>query len=126
VHIRFGGDATIRWEGLSWARPAVRGGVGAALRKASDVLAVGDVVHVVTDQRGTALLGQLPQAQSALVALDPSDGAIVSLVGGFDFYRNKFNHVVQAMRQPGSSFSKMCSATMLRAETQCRKSTATA
>ena len=104
VHIRFGGDATIRWEGLSWARPAVRGGVGAAVRKAADVVAVGDVVFVVTDQRGTALLGQLPEAQSALVALDPSDGAIVSLVGGFDFYRNKFNRVTQARRQPGSGF----------------------
>jgi penicillin-binding protein 1A len=104
VHIRFGGDATIRWEGLSWARRAVRGGVGAAVRKAADVVAVGDVVFVVTDQRGNALLGQLPQAQSALVALDPGDGAIVSLVGGFDFYRNKFNRVTQARRQPGSGF----------------------
>ncbi|MFO1503370.1 MAG: penicillin-binding transpeptidase domain-containing protein [Steroidobacteraceae bacterium] len=104
VHIRFGGDATIRWEGMSWARAAVRGGVGPAPRRAADVLAVGDVVHVVSDQRGTALLAQLPQAQSALVAMDPEDGAIVSLVGGFDFYRNKFNRVTQARRQPGSGF----------------------
>jgi len=105
VHIRFGGDATIRWEGLSWASPALRsGGVGAAPRKAKDVVAVGDVVFVVTDQRGAALLAQLPQAQSALVAMDPEDGAIVSLVGGFDFYRNKFNRATQARRQPGSGF----------------------
>ena len=68
------------------------------------MLAVGDVVHVVTDQRGTAQLAQLPEAQSALVALDPEDGAIVSLVGGFDFYSNKFNRVTQARRQPGSGF----------------------
>jgi penicillin-binding protein 1A len=68
------------------------------------VVAVGDVVFVVTDQRGTALLAQLPQAQSALVAMDPEDGAIVSLVGGFDFYRNKFNRATQARRQPGSGF----------------------
>ncbi|HMA10258.1 MAG TPA: transglycosylase domain-containing protein, partial [Steroidobacteraceae bacterium] len=104
VHIRFSGDAVIRWEGLAWARPAVRGGVGAAPRKAADVVKVGDVVYVVSDQRGSALLGQLPQAQSALVAMDPADGAVVSLVGGFDFYRNKFNRVTQARRQPGSGF----------------------
>ena len=104
VHVRFGGDALIRWEGMSWARPAIRNTVGAAPKKAADVLSVGDVVYVVSDQRGTALLGQLPQAQAALVALDPTDGAIVSLVGGFDFYRNKFNRVTQARRQPGSGF----------------------
>ena len=104
VHIRFGGSAVIRWEGLSWARPATRSGAGAAPRKAADVLSVGDVVFVVTDQRGAALLAQLPEAQSALVAMDPADGAIVSLVGGFDFYRNKFNRATQARRQPGSGF----------------------
>ena len=47
---------------------------------------------------------QLPQAEAALVSLDPADGAVRSLVGGFDFNRNKYNHVTQAMRQPGSSF----------------------
>lgn len=47
---------------------------------------------------------QLPQVQSALVALDPNTGAVRALVGGFDFARNKFNHVTQAWRQPGSSF----------------------
>jgi penicillin-binding protein 1A len=50
------------------------------------------------------LLGQLPEAQAALVALDPEDGAIVSMVGGFDYYTNKFNRVTQARRQPGSGF----------------------
>jgi penicillin-binding protein 1A len=104
VHIRFAGDAVIRWEGLSWARSAVRGGTGATPRKAAEVLAVGDVVYVISDQKGSALLAQLPQAQSALVGLDPEDGAIVSLVGGFDFYRNRFNRVTQARRQPGSGF----------------------
>ena len=47
---------------------------------------------------------QLPQVEAALVAMDPNDGAIRALVGGFDFYRNKFNHATQAYRQPGSSF----------------------
>lgn len=47
---------------------------------------------------------QLPEVQSALVAIDAHDGAVKALVGGFDFNRNKFNHVTQAQRQPGSSF----------------------
>lgn len=49
-------------------------------------------------------VAQLPQVESALVALDPETGAIRALVGGFDFNRNKYNHVTQARRQPGSSF----------------------
>ena len=49
-------------------------------------------------------LAQRPQVQAALVALDPSDGAVVALVGGFDFFASKFNRAVQARRQPGSSF----------------------
>src|SRR5687768_6467640 len=47
---------------------------------------------------------QLPEAEAAFIALDPQDGAIRALVGGFDFSRNKFNHATQAWRQPGSSF----------------------
>ena len=104
VHLRNGDDAMLRWEGLSWARRAIRTGLGPAPRKASEVVAPGDVVYVVSDGRGAALLGQLPQAQAALVALDPADGAIVSMVGGFDYYLNKFNRVTQARRQPGSGF----------------------
>ncbi len=49
-------------------------------------------------------LAQLPEVEAALVAIDPQDGAITALVGGFDFNRNKFNRVTQAWRQPGSSF----------------------
>jgi penicillin-binding protein 1A len=49
-------------------------------------------------------LAQLPEVEAALVSLHPKDGAITALVGGFDFNRNKFNHVTQAWRQPGSSF----------------------
>jgi penicillin-binding protein 1A len=105
VHVRSLGTARINWDGLSWARPVSgSGALGANPRKAADVVKRGDVVYVVTDRRGQAQLAQLPRAQAALVALDPEDGAIVSMVGGFSFHTNAFNRVTQAKRQPGSGF----------------------
>jgi membrane carboxypeptidase/penicillin-binding protein PbpC len=62
------------------------------------------VIRVSRDDKGTWQIAQLPQVESAFVSVRPADGAILSLVGGFDFDRNKFNHVTQALRQPGSSF----------------------
>ena len=56
------------------------------------------------DDKGHAQLAQIPEAQSALVALDPNDGSIVALVGGFDYFTNKYNRVTQARRLPGSGF----------------------
>ena len=64
----------------------------------------GAVVRVSKNAKGDWSLTQLPEVEGAFVALDPADGAIRSLVGGFDFDKNKFNHVTQAWRQPGSSF----------------------
>ena len=63
----------------------------------------GAVVRVVKGANGWELT-QMPEVESALVALDPRSGEIRALVGGFDFEKNKFNHVTQAWRQPGSSF----------------------
>lgn len=107
VHIRELGKARINWDGLSWARRTLRNGLGANPTKASDVVARGDVIFVVTDERGNAQLAQLPQAQAALVALNPIDGAVVAMVGGFNFHTNKFNRVTQARRQPGSGFKPL-------------------
>ena len=64
---------------------------------------VGSVIRIIRSQNQWVIV-QLPQVESALVALDPQDGAVTALVGGFDFNRSKFNHVTQAWRQPGSSF----------------------
>jgi penicillin-binding protein 1A len=64
----------------------------------------GAVIRVSRDEKGRFGIAQLPQAESAFVALDPRDGAVFALIGGFDFDRNKFNHVTQAQRQPGSAF----------------------
>jgi penicillin-binding protein 1A len=105
IFIKLHGVARIEWDGLSWARRLERGeSPGPAPRRADEIISRGDIVYVVTDGKGAAQLAQLPEAQSALVALDPHDGAIVSLVGGFDYYTNKYNRVTQAKRLPGSGF----------------------
>ena len=105
AYVKTLGAVAIDWEGLSWARKELRNEtLGAAPKDAAQVLTRGDVVYVVADDKGHAQLGQIPEAQSALVALDPNDGSIVSLVGGFDYFTNKYNRVTQARRLPGSGF----------------------
>ena len=64
----------------------------------------GAVIRVVLTPKSTWEITQLPEVEGAFVAMDPRTGAIKALVGGFDFEKNKFNHVTQAWRQPGSSF----------------------
>jgi len=64
----------------------------------------GAIIRLIKDDKGNWQISQLPEVESAFVALSPQDGRIRALVGGFDFNRNKFNHVTQAWRQPGSSF----------------------
>ncbi len=107
VSIRFG-DGTedgVPWAGLSWAKPFIdRTTTGPAPETAADVLTVGDVIYVMPTEAGFWALAQVPDAQAAVVSLDPHDGAITSLAGGFDFATSKFNRAVQSFRQPGSSF----------------------
>ncbi len=64
----------------------------------------GAIIRLQKDDKNGWQISQLPEVESAFVAVDPKNGAIRALVGGFDFNRNKFNHVTQAWRQPGSSF----------------------
>lgn len=64
----------------------------------------GAVIRVAKTTKGGWEMTQLPEVEGAFIALDPRDGSIKALVGGFDFAKNKFNHVTQALRQPGSSF----------------------
>lgn len=63
----------------------------------------GAIIRVFQDGKNW-MVTQMPEVESAFISVNPNDGAIRSLVGGFDFNRNKFNHVIQAWRQPGSSF----------------------
>jgi len=64
----------------------------------------GAVVRVIKDDKGVWQISQLPEVQAGFVSIAPRDGAVLSLVGGFDYTLNKYNHITQAWRQPGSSF----------------------
>lgn len=78
--------------------------VGVKPKSLTEVLAAGDIVRVRMNDEGKWLLGQVPEAEGALVSIDPRTGWILSLVGGYDFSRSKYNRVIQSKRQPGSSF----------------------
>jgi penicillin-binding protein 1A len=94
----------IGWDRISWARPYRSvNRLGPTPKLASDVVAKGDIVRVSHTDSGWEL-AQIPVVEGALVSLRPADGAIIALVGGFDFKRSKFNRATQARRQPGSSF----------------------
>ncbi len=98
------GELELPWEALSWARHYVgKDRRGPTPKTAAEVVAPGDVVRIEKNESGW-LLAQIPEVQGALVAMDPLDGSVRALVGGFDFYRSKFNRATQAKRQPGSSF----------------------
>jgi penicillin-binding protein 1A len=86
-------------DGLRFAAPALRDKSPAATR-----IRTGAVIRVIRDDKGRWAIAQIPQVEAAFVSMRPQDGAVLSLVGGFDFDRNKFNHVTQAQRQPGSAF----------------------
>src|SRR5690606_975557 len=77
---------------------------GPAPTTAGDFLHYGDVVRIARDLEGSWRLTQVPAVQGTLVALNPQNGAILALVGGFDFRQSNFNRAVQGTRQPGSSF----------------------
>ncbi len=95
----------IEWDGLKWAHRYIsENRRGAAPKTAGDVLEAGDVIRIIEDDDGQWLLSQIPEIEGAIVSMDPDDGAVMALAGGFDFYRSKFNRVTQARRQPGSSF----------------------
>jgi penicillin-binding protein 1A len=99
VHTNGGEDVQIEGEGLSLVNRVLHDAkVNEKLK-----IKVGSIVRV--SKNGEAWkITQVPQVESAFIALDPKNGAVRALVGGFDFNQNKFNHVTQAWRQPGSSF----------------------
>ena len=103
VHTKYGDDVEITGKGLALVARTLN-----EKKPEKRLLKTGSIIRVTKsasqkDNNGWRIV-QIPQVESALIALDPETGAIRALVGGFDFNRNKFNHVTQAWRQPGSSF----------------------
>ena len=107
ARITFSGgvEATLPWAGIRWAKPFIdRETTGPEPEKVDDVLSVGDLIYVMPTANDSWALAQVPEAQGAIVSMDPYDGAVGALTGGFDFAMSKFNRARQAYRQPGSSF----------------------
>ena len=98
-----GTSVSLRMEGVRWARP-YRSDTqqGATPRKVTDVVQVGQQIWV-RQVNDAWWLGQIPDVNSALVSIDPHNGAVLALVGGFDFNQSKFNRATQALRQVGSN-----------------------
>jgi penicillin-binding protein 1A len=97
---RKGGEwVEIREEGLKFAARMLgeKANPGQRVRR-------GAIIRVQKDDKGRWHIAQLPAVEAAVVGLDPRDGAVRALVGGFDFNRNQYNHAIQALRQAGSSF----------------------
>ena len=120
VFIKGQGMAAIEWSGMSWAKLRTSEfALGPDPKTAAEILARGDVVYVVHEKTdGPAQLAQIPEAESALIAIDPNNGAILSLVGGFDYFgsQGKYNRVTQAKRQPGSGFKPFMYAAAMAGE----------
>jgi penicillin-binding protein 1A len=94
-----GGTVEIKGEGLKFAAPSL-----SPKAQPNRKIVPGAVVRLARTDKGVWEIAQLPQVEAAFVAASARDGAVRALVGGFDFNLNKFNHVTQAWRQPGSSF----------------------
>jgi len=103
VYLRNGQSIALELE--DWTAPFInRDRVGARPKSMREVLAAGDVIRTRLDDNGHWQLGQIPEVEAALVSMDPKNGDILALVGGYDFNRSKFNRIIQSRRQPGSSF----------------------
>ncbi|WP_340679810.1 penicillin-binding protein 1A [Paraglaciecola sp.] len=105
VFDKHGQYRTIDWDGLDWARPFINDAKqGPAPNVASDILGVGALILIrqrEDDQHWQ--LAQYPEASSAFIALDPHNGAVQAVVGGYSFYQSQFNRATQAKRQVGSN-----------------------
>jgi penicillin-binding protein 1A len=99
------GEQQVGLDAVEWAAPFLNDdAVGSRPKTVAEVLHAGDVVRFRRTSEGGWRLAQIPEVQGAFVSLDPFDGAIVALNGGFDFFLNNFNRATQSRRQPGSSF----------------------
>ncbi len=100
-----GSKVTVPWSGMSWARKYINANaVGGAPSRASQIVSVKDIIRLRPNAEKTAWsLIQVPKAQGQLIAINPNNGAIEAVVGGYNFYQSKFNRALQGWRQPGST-----------------------
>jgi penicillin-binding protein 1A len=108
--------STIDFADMKWARANInRIHLGPEVTKPSDVVKVGDVVHVAPhpEEKGRHTLEQVPAVNGAIIAMDPHTGRVLAMQGGFSFGLSEFNRAVQALRQPGSSFKPFVYAAAL-------------
>jgi len=100
-----GTSITVPWSGMAWARPyRSANSVGNAPSRASQIVKVDDIVRLRPNDNKTAWsLVQIPKVQGQLIAINPNNGAIEAVVGGYNFYHSTFNRALQGWRQPGST-----------------------
>ncbi|WP_343597029.1 penicillin-binding protein PBP1a [Acinetobacter sp.] len=96
---------TVPWSGMAWARPYRNANsVGPAPSRASQIVKVDDIIRLRPNDNKTAWsLVQIPKVQGQLIALNPNNGAIEAVVGGYSYYQSTFNRALQGWRQPGST-----------------------
>lgn len=106
---------TLEWgEGLAKVRTYVtKDRTKAPVSSAAELLSVGDLIRVYQDEKNRWQLTQIPKVQAAFIALNPKNGGIQALIGGFDYYYNRFNRATSAKRQPGSNIKPFVYATAL-------------
>ena len=100
-----GSTVTVPWSGMSWAAPYRNANsIGPAPSKAAQIVKVKDIIRLrPNDNKTSWALVQVPKAQGQLIAINPNNGAIEAIVGGYNFYQSKFNRALQGWRQPGST-----------------------
>lgn len=97
-------EVRVDWDNLKWARPYINvNSIGAAPKKAADIVKEGDIIRLQALADGKWKLVQIPKAQGLLIALNPENGGLEAVVGGFDFTQSKFNRALQGWRQVGST-----------------------
>jgi len=104
VLLKNGEQTTLTWDSLKWARKYItRYRQSFAPKAATDILTPGMQIWVRQNEDGSYLLSQIPEASSAIVSLDPQDGRIKAIVGGYSFEQSQYNRAIQAKRQVGSN-----------------------
>ncbi|MBH0044749.1 penicillin-binding protein 1A [Pseudoalteromonas sp. NZS11_1] len=104
VLLKNGEQTTLSWDSLKWARKYItRYRQSFAPKAATDILTPGMQIWVRQNEDNSYLLSQIPEASSAIVSLDPQDGRIKAIVGGYSFEQSQYNRAIQAKRQVGSN-----------------------